>query len=109
MKLLFALGTLLAVPLIAYGILRAHLFDIDLRIRWTIKQSTVAAVFVAVFYLVAEISFCCWIWNPLCPERVHVHLVVPPQFNIFEAGATHEDVVGNVPAKDGLETYGPIA
>ena len=53
-KLLFALGTLFAVPLIAYGILRAHLFDIDLRIRWTIKQSTVAAVFVAVFYLVSE-------------------------------------------------------
>lgn len=32
----------LAVPLIAYGILRAHLFDTDLRIRWMIKQSTLA-------------------------------------------------------------------
>ena len=53
-KLVYALGTLLAVPLIAYGILRTQLFDIDLRIRWTIKQSTVAAVFVTVFYLVSE-------------------------------------------------------
>lgn len=50
----YALGTLLAVPLIAYGILRTQLFDIDLRIRWTIRQSTVAAAFVAVFYLVTE-------------------------------------------------------
>ena len=53
-KLVYALGTLLAIPLIAYGILRTKLFDIDLRIRWTIKQSTVAAVFIAVFYIVSE-------------------------------------------------------
>lgn len=53
-KLVYALGTLLAIPLIAYGILRTKLFDIDLRIRWTIKQSTVAAVFIAVFYVVSE-------------------------------------------------------
>jgi hypothetical protein len=51
---IYALGTLLAAPLIAYGILKTQLFDIDLRIRWTIKQSTVAAIFVAVFYLVTE-------------------------------------------------------
>lgn len=52
--LAYALGTLLAVPLIAYGILKAHLFDIDLKIQWTIRQSTVAAAFVAVFYVVTE-------------------------------------------------------
>jgi hypothetical protein len=34
--------------------LRTQLFDIDLRIRWTIKQSTLAAVFVAIVYLVSE-------------------------------------------------------
>ncbi|MDH3401958.1 MAG: hypothetical protein OEM03_13460 [Chromatiales bacterium] len=50
----YALGTLFAVPLIAYGILRTQLFDIDLRIRWTIKQSTLAAVFVTIVYLVSE-------------------------------------------------------
>jgi hypothetical protein len=52
--IVYAAGTFLAVPLIAYGILRTQLFDIDLRIRWTIKQSTVAAVFVAIFYIVSE-------------------------------------------------------
>ena len=52
--LVYALGTLLAVPLIAYGILKTQLFDIDLKIQWTIQQSTVAAVFVAVFYVVTE-------------------------------------------------------
>jgi len=53
-KLVYALGTLLAVPLIAYGILRTQLFDIDLRIRWTIKQSTVAAAILAIVFLVSE-------------------------------------------------------
>lgn len=52
--IVYALGTLLAVPLIAYGILRGHLFDIDLKIRWTIKQSTVAGVFVAVMFVISE-------------------------------------------------------
>ncbi len=52
--LVYALGTLLSAPLIAYGILRTKLFDIDLKIRWTIRQSTVAAAFVAVFYVVTE-------------------------------------------------------
>jgi hypothetical protein len=52
--IIYMLGTLLAVPLIAYGILRTQLFDIDLRIRWTIKQSTVAAAAVAIIYAVSE-------------------------------------------------------
>jgi hypothetical protein len=52
--LLYILGTLLAVPLIAYGILHTHLFDIDLRIRWTIKQSTLAAIIVAIMFVVSE-------------------------------------------------------
>ncbi len=54
MKLPYALGTLFAVPLIAYGILRAHLFDIDLRVRWTIKQSTLAASIVAIIFVLSE-------------------------------------------------------
>lgn len=53
-KIVYALGTLLAVPLIAYGVLRAHLFDIDLRIRWTIKQSTLATVVVTLIFLFSE-------------------------------------------------------
>ena len=52
--MVYSLETLVAVPLIAYGILRTHLFDIDLRIRWTIKQSTIAAAVVAIVYLISE-------------------------------------------------------
>lgn len=50
----YILGTLLAVPMIAYGILRTQLFDIDLKIRWTIKQSTLAGIFVALMFFVSE-------------------------------------------------------
>ena len=53
-KFVYALGTLLAVPLIAYGILRTQLFDIDLRIRWTIKQSTLAAAIVVIMFILSE-------------------------------------------------------
>jgi hypothetical protein len=52
--LVYIFGTLFAVPLIAYGILRTHLFDIDLRIRWTIKQSTLAAAIVAIMFALSE-------------------------------------------------------
>ena len=52
--LVYICGTLVAVPLIAYGILRTQLFDIDLRIRWTIKQTTVAAALLSVVFLVSE-------------------------------------------------------
>jgi hypothetical protein len=53
-KFVYALGTLFYVPLIAYGILRAHLFDIDLRVRWTIKQSTLAAAVVVIMFVLSE-------------------------------------------------------
>lgn len=52
----YAGGTFFAVPIIAYGVLRTQLFDIDLRIRWTIKQSSVAGVFVALLYLATELA-----------------------------------------------------
>jgi hypothetical protein len=51
---IYRVSTLIYVPIIAYGILRTQLFDIDLRIRWTIKQSTVASVFIAVMFVVSE-------------------------------------------------------
>lgn len=50
----YFLGTLFAVPLIAYGILRGLVADIDVRIRWTIRQSTVAAALVAVYFAISE-------------------------------------------------------
>lgn len=51
---IYTMGTAVAVPVIAYGILRVQLFDIDLRIRWTLEKSTLAAAFVALLYLVTE-------------------------------------------------------
>jgi len=54
LDLFYRLGTLLYVPIIAYGILRTHLFDLDLKLRWTIKQSTLAGIIVAILYLVSE-------------------------------------------------------
>jgi hypothetical protein len=53
-KTIYALGTLFAIPLIAYGILRSQLFGIDLKIRWTIKQSTLATIVVTFVFLVSE-------------------------------------------------------
>ena len=38
----------------AYGIASAHLFDIDIRLKWTLERGTVAAIFVAVFFVVSE-------------------------------------------------------
>jgi hypothetical protein len=52
--IIYASGTFFAVPLIAYGILRTQLFDIDLRIRWTIKQSTLAAAIVVIMFVLSE-------------------------------------------------------
>ncbi|MGQ0537238.1 MAG: hypothetical protein ACT4PT_14340 [Methanobacteriota archaeon] len=48
-------GTILFVPLVAYGILRAQLFDIDVKIRWTVRQGTLAAAFLAVFFVVEQL------------------------------------------------------
>lgn len=39
---------------LAYGILKTQLFDIDLKLKWTVRQSTVAAAFIAVFFIVSE-------------------------------------------------------
>lgn|GEM_PF-1157170 len=40
--------------LLGYGILRTQLFDIDLKIKYGIRQGTVFAVFVTVFFAVSE-------------------------------------------------------
>jgi hypothetical protein len=42
------------IVLLAYAVLRSQLFDIDLRIRWAIKQSTLAAAVVAIIFLLSE-------------------------------------------------------
>lgn len=52
--MLLPLAELLLVGLLAYGMLKMQLFDIDLRIKWTLSKGTVAAAFVAVFFIVSE-------------------------------------------------------
>lgn len=52
----YASAVIIYVPLVAYGMLRTQLFDIDLRIKRTLKRSTVAAAFVAAFFLVSEFA-----------------------------------------------------
>lgn len=49
-----AIGTILFAPVAAYGILTTQLFDIDLKVKWTLEKGTIAAVFVAVFFVVSE-------------------------------------------------------
>lgn len=50
------LGLLLYVLLLSYGILRTQVFDIDLKIKFTLRRSTVAAIFIAVFFAVSELA-----------------------------------------------------
>ncbi len=48
--------TLLFVALVSYGILKTHLFDLDVRVKWTISRGTVAALILGGFYVVSELS-----------------------------------------------------
>lgn len=56
---LYNLGTttilLVYVALMAYGVLRVQLFDLDLKLKFALKQSTVGAVIAAGFFLGSEI------------------------------------------------------
>lgn len=44
----------LGVGLLAYGILRHDLAGLDAKVEWTVSKTTVAGVFVAVFFIVSE-------------------------------------------------------
>lgn len=47
----------LAIPLlVSYALVRGQLPDIDLRVKWTIRQSTMAAILVAVFFVSAQLA-----------------------------------------------------
>lgn len=49
-------GYLAFLPLLSYAMLKTQLFDIDLKIKWTIRRGTVAAAFVGVFFVVSELA-----------------------------------------------------
>ena len=52
--LMYAGSTLLYIPIVTYGILRQQMLDIDLHLKTTVKGSTLAAVFLALFFLISE-------------------------------------------------------
>lgn len=51
---MIAWALLVYVALTAYGIAVYHLFDIELRLKWTLERGTMAAAFIAVFFVVSE-------------------------------------------------------
>ncbi|HVL47778.1 MAG TPA: hypothetical protein VM889_04395 [Candidatus Thermoplasmatota archaeon] len=44
----------IAVAILAYAVVRSQLLGLDLKVRWTVKQSTVAGAFLGVFFVVSE-------------------------------------------------------
>jgi uncharacterized membrane protein YebE (DUF533 family) len=42
--------------LVAYALLKYQLFDIDVKVKWTIKRGTIAAAFLFVFIVVAQLG-----------------------------------------------------
>ncbi len=53
-SVLYAGSTLIYIPLVTYGVLKLQLFDVDIRLKTTIRRSTLAAMFIALFFLVSE-------------------------------------------------------
>lgn len=49
-------NTMWLVGWLSYGIMTTHLFDIDLKVKWTIRRGTLAAVFLLVFFLVSQLA-----------------------------------------------------
>lgn len=52
----YQVAVIIYVPLVAYGVLRTQLFDVDLRIKRGLKRGTVAAAFVATFFVISELA-----------------------------------------------------
>lgn len=52
----WVVNEVLFATLLFYGILRSQLFDIDLKIKWTINRSTLVAVFVGAFFITAQVA-----------------------------------------------------
>lgn len=52
----FVIASQLAlIGFLAYGILQAQLFDIDLKLKWTLSRGTVATAFLLVFFVVSQL------------------------------------------------------
>ena len=51
---IYAGSTLIYIPIVAYGILSVRLLDIKVEIRKGVKRGTLAAAFIALFFLISE-------------------------------------------------------
>jgi hypothetical protein len=51
-----AVANLLFALLLSYGILKAQLFDIDVKLRWTVKRGTLAGIFLGVFFVTTQLA-----------------------------------------------------
>lgn len=55
-QVLDAFGGLVIAMLAGYALLRHRLFDIDVKLRWTISRGTVAVLFVGVFFIASQMA-----------------------------------------------------
>jgi uncharacterized membrane protein YccC len=53
-SVIYAGSSLVYIPIVTYGALKLQLFDVDIRLKKTIRQSTLAAMFIALFFLISE-------------------------------------------------------
>ncbi|MDG1441751.1 MAG: hypothetical protein P8R02_03575 [Pseudomonadales bacterium] len=53
-SLIYAGSSLVYIPIVTYGALKLQLFDVDIRLKKTSRQSTLAAMFIALFFLISE-------------------------------------------------------
>jgi hypothetical protein len=51
---IYAGSTLLYIPIVAYGILSVRLLNIQVKVRQGVQRGTLAAAFVAIFFLISE-------------------------------------------------------
>lgn len=54
--ILVPLSVVLMALFMGYGIARVSLFDIDIKVKWTLKRGTLAGIFVAVFFVVSQLA-----------------------------------------------------
>jgi hypothetical protein len=52
----FAATFVVYLPVLAYGMLKTHLFDLDVRIKWTVRRGTLALIFLGVFFVIAQLA-----------------------------------------------------
>ncbi|HLE96946.1 MAG TPA: hypothetical protein VI997_06195, partial [Candidatus Thermoplasmatota archaeon] len=50
------IARLAMAAILAYAILRHQLFDLDVKVKWTLRRGTLAAMFLAVFFVVAQVA-----------------------------------------------------